>query len=129
MLGGAVAAATLSVTVWQPASAAPQTDMTWSGTDAAQATTLSAGPKEAVRRDLGISPREYVERAHDARAVSAEAQRLREDDPGAFGAAWLRQDGTPTIAVTAAAAAQEVHGGGDGVPGVPKGSLASLGAS
>ncbi|QDQ96170.1 S1 family peptidase [Tomitella fengzijianii] len=110
VLGGVVAAAALSVTAWQPASAAPQADTAQA--DTAQAAELPPGLKDAVRRDLGISPQEYLERAHSARAVAGESQRLRNRDPQAFGAAWLAQDGTPIIAVTTATAAQEVRDAG-----------------
>lgn len=131
--GGVVAAAVLSTTAWQPASAVPgppaenpaaenpaaeapaSAGLSTALSDpvlAVQAAALPSGLKQAVRRDLGITPHEYLARARAAQAVADEAARLRRQDPDSFGAAWLTPAGTPTIAVTDAQAAQTVRKAG-----------------
>src|SRR5699024_2430115 len=126
--GGVVAAAALSVTAWQPASAVPGPAAenpaakapAASGPSTAlsdpvlavRAAALPSGLTQAVRRDLGITPHQYLVRARAAQSVAHEADRLRRQDPDSFGAAWLTPDGTPTIAVTDAQAAQTVREAG-----------------
>lgn len=78
----------------------------------AEAASLPSGLVTAIHRDLHMSPDEYLERAADAKDVAAAADRMRAAHPETIGAAWLDDDGTPTIAVTTARAADRVREAG-----------------
>ncbi|QBJ95964.1 protease [Rhodococcus sp. ABRD24] len=61
---------------------------------------------EAISRDLGLSPQEYLDRAARAQELGSYAQDFRAEHPGAFAGAWMGLDGHPVVAVTSTEAAR-----------------------
>jgi len=55
---------------------------------------------EAVQRDLGLSPEEYLDRAARAQELGDYARSFRAERPDDFAGAWLSQDGESVVAVT-----------------------------
>ncbi|PTR23477.1 hypothetical protein C8K36_10958 [Rhodococcus sp. OK519] len=73
---------------------------------------LPADLVSALRRDLDMSPGEYLDRAASAHEVDGFAEALRRSDPSGYAGAWLDADGTPTVAVTRPELAATVTGAG-----------------
>jgi hypothetical protein len=75
----------------------------------------SALPPElvaAIRRDLRMSPKEYLDRAAKAQQLAAYARRFHAQHPTEYAGAWIAADGKPTIAVTNPSAAEVVAADG-----------------
>ncbi|UYP18438.1 S1 family peptidase [Rhodococcus sp. Z13] len=64
---------------------------------------------EAVQRDLGLTPEEYLERAARAQELGSYARTLRSERPGDYAGAWLGEDGQPVVAVTSRDAAEKAR--------------------
>ncbi len=67
---------------------------------------LPAELVEAIQRDLGLSPEEYLDRAARAQELGDYARDFRSEHPSEFAGAWLGEDGKPVIAVTNREAAE-----------------------
>ncbi|NLU83291.1 protease [Rhodococcus sp. HNM0569] len=67
---------------------------------------LPAELVEAITRDLGISPQEYLDRAARAQELGTYAQDFRDEHPDGFAGAWIGDDGNPVVAVTTTEAAE-----------------------
>lgn len=63
---------------------------------------------DAVQRDLGMSPQEYLDRASDAQRLRSYADDFRKQRPDDFAGAWMGDDGVPVVAVTTTEAASQV---------------------
>lgn len=64
---------------------------------------------EAIQRDLGLSPEEYLDRASRAQELGDYARTFRAERPSDFAGAWLGQDGQPVVAVTSRDAAEKAR--------------------
>ncbi|NUS44212.1 MAG: protease [Mycobacteriaceae bacterium] len=73
---------------------------------------LPADLVKAIRRDLKISPEEYLRRAAEAQRLASYAHSFRRAHANQFAGAWIGPDGRPTIAVTNNAAAKIVASDG-----------------
>ncbi|SEC28075.1 hypothetical protein SAMN04490240_1428 [Rhodococcus pyridinivorans] len=68
---------------------------------------LPAELVEAIQRDLGLTPEEYLDRAARAQELGDYARDFRSERPSEFAGAWLGEDGKPVIAVTNPEAAEK----------------------
>ncbi|MFZ3393586.1 S1 family peptidase [Rhodococcus sp. DT1] len=64
---------------------------------------------DAITRDLGISPEEYLDRAARAQALGDYARSFRAESPDDYAGAWLGEDGQPVVAVTNRDAAEKAQ--------------------
>lgn len=62
---------------------------------------------EAVQRDLGLTPEQYLERAARAQELNSYARDFRAERPSDFAGAWMSDDGNPVVAVTNRDAARQ----------------------
>ena len=94
----AASAVLLAVPLSATASAAPAEQL--------PSAELPAELVEAIQRDLGLSPEEYLDRAARAQELGDYARDFRSEHPSEFAGAWLGEDGKPVIAVTNREAAE-----------------------
>lgn len=104
VLGATIVVAALSVT--GSAHATPDSP------PPASAAVLPADLVAALERDLGMAPREYLQRAATAQQVGGFVAERRRSDPSGYAGAWLAADGTPTVAVTRTELATDVTDAG-----------------
>jgi hypothetical protein len=76
------------------------------------ANQLPADLVSAIRRDLKMSPQEYLGRAARAQQLAAYARKFHAEHPKEFAGAWMGTDGKATIAVTSEGAAKAVTAAG-----------------
>jgi streptogrisin C len=74
-----------------------------------QAPELPAELVEAVQRDLGLTPEQYLERASRAQELNSYARDFRAERPSDFAGAWMNADGNPVVAVTNREAARQAE--------------------
>lgn len=67
---------------------------------------------EAIERDLGLTPAEYLDRAARAQDLGDYARDFRAERPSDFAGAWLSEGGEPVVAVTNADAARRAESDG-----------------
>lgn len=70
---------------------------------------LPAELVEAIQRDLGLTPEEYLDRAARAQELGDYARDFRAERPSDFAGAWLGEDGRPVVAVTSRDAAEKAR--------------------
>ncbi|WP_306365198.1 S1 family peptidase [Nocardia sp. CC227C] len=61
---------------------------------------------QAIQRDLGMTPAEYLDRSARAQELRDYARDFRTERPKEYAGAWLGQDGKPVVAVTSVDAAK-----------------------
>lgn len=74
-----------------------------------QTPELPAELVEALQRDLGLTPEQYLERAARAQELNTYARDFRAERPSDFAGAWLNADGNPVVAVTNRDAARQAE--------------------
>ena len=79
-----------------------------------QVTQLPAELVDAIKRDLKLTPEQYLERAELAQRLGTYSDGLRESAPDTFAGSWIATDGRPIVAVTTTEAAQRVSADGYG---------------
>lgn len=67
---------------------------------------------EAITRDLGLSPEEYLDRAARAQELGDYARSFRAENPEDYAGAWLGLDGQAVVAVTNRDAAEKAQSDG-----------------
>lgn len=77
-----------------------------------QANSLPADLVTAIKRDLKMSPAEYLDRAAKAQQLAHYAQDFRAARPMQFAGAWLTADGKATVAVTTTDAEKKAQADG-----------------
>lgn len=71
-----------------------------------RAEDLPAELVEALSRDLGMTPTEYLDRSARAQQLQSYASEFRSERPDVFAGAWMNPDGKPVVAVTSPDAAK-----------------------
>ncbi len=67
---------------------------------------------DAITRDLGLSPEEYLDRAARAQELGDYARSFRAENPDDYAGAWLGSDGQAVVAVTNHDAAEKAQSDG-----------------
>lgn len=73
-----------------------------------QAQQLPAELVDAINRDLGLTPEQYLDRAELAQRLGSYADGLRQARPDTYAGSWIGRDGVPVVAVTTTETAQHV---------------------
>ncbi|MGW0183791.1 S1 family peptidase, partial [Nocardia sp. NPDC003345] len=71
-----------------------------------RAEDLPAELVEALSRDLGMTPTEYLDRSARAQQLQSYASEFRTERPDVFAGAWMNPEGKPVVAVTSPDAAK-----------------------